>query len=140
MATIIIGDNIFENIKLAITPEEQTIGLMNVPYPPPLLLFPYKKAAIKKFWMKDTPSPLDIIFCNCNCVIYIGKGEPFNESLIGPNENCDLVLEAPHGFVDYHNISVGDKIKVRYNKFEIENILKNGSPKMENNAKKNKNK
>lgn len=140
MATIIIGDNIFENVSLAVTSEEQNRGLMGKPYPPPLLLFPYKKASIKKFWMKDTPSPLDIIFCNANCVIYIGKGEPFNENLIGPNEKSNLVLEAPHGFVDYYNISVGDKIRVRYNKVEIENVIKNGSPKLENNAEKDKNK
>ena len=138
MATLIIDDNKFDGIKLAVTNEEQNLGLMNVEWPPPLLLFPYKKAGVRKFWMLNTPSPLDIIFCNANRVIYVGRGEPFNsEDLIGPNENCTLVLEAPNGFVDYHDIKVGSKVRVRYNPEELANILKNGSPKVnaENNGK-----
>lgn len=138
MAIVIIDENKFENVKIAVTEKEQQIGLMNVPWPPPLLLFPYKQANIKKFWMKNVESPLDIIFCKANEVIYIGVGEPFNEESIGPNESCNLVLEAPYGFVDYNNISVGSKIRIKYNKEELQYILKNGSPKLEINDKNNK--
>jgi uncharacterized protein len=129
MATIFVDEKKFDQIKLAISPEEQNKGLMGVEWPPPLLLFPYKTAAIRQFWMKNTPSPLDIIFCNSNHVIYIGEGEPFNsKKLIGPNENSTFVLEAPRGFADYHDIKVGSKIRVVYTSAELYDIVKNGSP------------
>ena len=105
MATVVIDDNEFVNVKLAISEEEQKQGLKNVRNPM-LMAFPYKQASVRKFWMHDTPAPLDIIFCNGTKVIYIGKGEPYDaKTLIGPDTACTLVLEAPAGFVISNNIS-----------------------------------
>jgi len=132
MAFIIIDGIEFENVQLAVTDNEQNAGLMGV-NTPTLMAFPYKKAGIHKFWMKETPLALDIIFCKANEVIYIGKGEPYNhKTLIGPEYPVDLVLEAPRGFVDFHNINVGSRLRMRYSKSELVNIMKNGSPKLEN--------
>jgi uncharacterized membrane protein (UPF0127 family) len=126
MAILFLENNKFEEVKVAATKEEQKRGLMFVKSPH-LLLFPYKEAKVKKFWMKNVPSYLDIIFCKQGKVIYICEGFPFNEELLGPDEKTDLVLEAPLGFVQYYNVKVGSKIKVKYNVEEIMNILKKGS-------------
>jgi uncharacterized protein len=117
-------DNIkIKNVKTAITKQQQVLGLMweTEPY---LLFFPYKQASIKKFWMKNTPSSLDIIFCKANTVIYIAKGEPYNENFVGPDQDVDFVLEAPFGFAEENNIKIGSKIKPTYSQFEILQILK----------------
>lgn len=52
-------------LEVAQTPEQQEIGLMNRP---PLaadrgMLFPFEPPRPVIFWMKNTPSPLDIVFC-----------------------------------------------------------------------------
>lgn len=59
---IVLGKNKFETL-VARTPLEHLRGLMFKEWPPPIMSFPYSDAGIKKFWMKNTPSPLDIIFC-----------------------------------------------------------------------------
>ncbi|HUU88594.1 MAG TPA: DUF192 domain-containing protein [Candidatus Glassbacteria bacterium] len=123
MGSIIFNGKRINNVKFAITKDEQIQGLMGVRWPPPIMVFPYKKAAVKRFWMKDTPSPLDIIFCKANRVIYITNGLPYNESFVGPTESCDLVIEGPVGFADENNIRIGSKIRAVYNQNELLKIL-----------------
>lgn len=82
-------DEIFINgkkfpTKVAITEEEQQKGLMYVSWPPPVMVFPYQKSGQRKFWMKNTISPLDIVFCNDNKIIKIVKGEPLSTMMVGP--------------------------------------------------------
>jgi len=130
MARVFINDKFVGDIKIAADPQSQAKGLMGVDWPPHPLLFPYKTSGVRKFWMKNTASPLDIIFCRANEVIYIGEGEPFNaEDLVGPDDNCDLVLEFPKGFVAQANVGIGSKVRVKYSKDELLDIMKNGSPK-----------
>ena len=124
MGSLILHDSKkIDNIKFAITREEQYQGLMDIDWPPPLMVFPYKKAAIKKFWMKNTPSPLDIIFCYANRVIYIDNGIPFDETHVGPNKPCDLVIEAPLGFAQENGIKVGSKVRAKFERDELIKIL-----------------
>ncbi|HUU87010.1 MAG TPA: DUF192 domain-containing protein [Candidatus Glassbacteria bacterium] len=124
MGSIIFhGTKEIGNIKFAITRDEQRKGLMNVDWPPPLMVFPYKKASIRKFWMKDTPSPLDIIFCHANKVIYIDYGVPFNETRVGPDRPCDLVIEGPLGFAEKNGIRVGSKVRAKFARDELIKIL-----------------
>lgn len=124
MGSIILhGIKEIGNVRFAITRDEQRKGLMNVDWPPPLMVFPYKKAAIRKFWMKDTPSPLDIIFCSANRVIYIDYGVPFDEARVGPNRPCDLVIEGPLGFAQENGIKVGSKIRAKFAQDELIKIL-----------------
>jgi len=123
MGSIILCNKKIENVRFAITRDEQRQGLMNIDWPPPPMVFAYKKAAIRKFWMKNTSCPLDIIFCNANKVIYIDNGIPFDETHVGPNKPCDLVVEGPLGFAQAHNIMVGSKIRVKFAKDELIKIL-----------------
>jgi uncharacterized protein len=95
---------------VARTEAEQQVGLMHKPWPPPIMCFPYETAGIRRFWMKNTISPLDIIFCNANKVIGIYRGEPLSTSLIGPSEASDLVVELPAGMADRMGLKIGDYV------------------------------
>jgi uncharacterized protein len=108
-STISINGQILP-VKVAITPEEQHQGLMWVKYPPPIMVFPYNKQAINKFWMKNTISPLDILFCREGQIISICKGEPLSTKLIGPNEPSDLVVELPGGLARQLSLKPGDYV------------------------------
>ena len=96
--------------KVAVTEEEQKKGLM-FEKNPSIMVFPYNKPGIKKFWMKNTPLPLDIAFCKNNFVIDILKGEPLSTNLIGPDEECDMVVEFPYGSSSIFGLEKGSNIQ-----------------------------
>jgi len=102
------------NTLVAVTDGEQARGLMWMKWPPPVMCFPYRKIAIRKFWMKNTISPLDILFCCGNSIVGIGRGEPLSTAPIGPDEPSDLVIELPAGSVNEHRISVGDTVRLAF--------------------------
>jgi uncharacterized membrane protein (UPF0127 family) len=110
---VVLGNHEF-CAKVAVTEEEHLQGLMRKPWPPPVMIFPYNTAEIRKFWMKNTISPLDIIFCRENKVVSIHKGEPLSTQLIGPNEPCDLVVETPFGTAEKIGVKIGDPVHVIY--------------------------
>jgi uncharacterized membrane protein (UPF0127 family) len=95
---------------LAVSAEEQAQGLMYQKWPPPVMTFIYKHASNNKFWMKNTPSPLDILFCYQGRIKQIHHGEPFSTAIIGDNSLSDLVIELPHGTVDKYGFKVGHKV------------------------------
>jgi len=111
---------------VAVTPEEQENGLMFKSWPPPVMAFPYRTAAIRKFWMKNTPSPLDIVFCRGGFVVDIKHGKPYDCTLICPKEETDLVVELPHGTVEAYNISVGDPVSIKYSLDTIVKQIRHG--------------
>lgn len=110
---VYIGKHAFDTL-VAITPDEHMTGLMNREWPPPVMTFPYKKAEIRKFWMKNTISPLDIIFIKSNKVAGIYEGKPLSLQMIGPDEPTDMVVELPLGTVAKLGISIGDNVKLCY--------------------------
>jgi uncharacterized membrane protein (UPF0127 family) len=95
---------------VAVTESEQLRGLMFKEWPPPIMVFPYTKAGRRRFWMKNTISPLDVIFCRGNNVVGVFRGEPLSTTLFGPDEPSDLVVELPAGMADKLGVSVGDYI------------------------------
>jgi uncharacterized protein len=107
--TISIKGQVFPT-EVAVTEAEQSLGLMFREWPPPIMVFPYKDAAPRRFWMKNTISPLDIVFCKANQVVGIFRGEPLSTKLIGPNEPSDLVVELPAGTASRLGLSVGDYV------------------------------
>tara|TARA_R110000868_G_scaffold99024_4_gene272667 strand:- start:22380 stop:22754 length:375 start_codon:yes stop_codon:yes gene_type:complete len=106
-----INDNIFQTL-LAITDEEQNNGLMYIKPPTPVMSFVYSYPKINKFWMKNTPSPLDIVFCKNGQITQIHYGEPFSTRIIGDNEFSDLVIEFPIGTVHNMNIKIGNCVEL----------------------------
>ena len=99
---------------VALTAEDQAMGLMFRPSPAPVMVFPFTKAATHKFWMKNTIAPLDIIFCRANVVVAIHEGEPLSTKLVGPDEPVDLVVELPKGTASIYNIQPGDPVRLEF--------------------------
>lgn len=106
---IFIYNNIFPTL-LAISEQEQSKGLMNEAWPPPIMSFIFKSAKINHFWMRSTPSPLDIVFCNAGKVSQICYGEPNSTTMIGDNIPSDLIIEMPHGTALASNIQLGHNV------------------------------
>jgi uncharacterized membrane protein (UPF0127 family) len=106
---IYIHDNVFPTL-LAISEEEQAIGLMNQEWPPPVMSFIYTESKYNKFWMKNTPSPLDIIFSHKGKITQICKGEPYSTAMIGDNRLSDLIIELPYGTAINSGIKLGHKV------------------------------
>lgn len=123
--TISIKGQIFPAV-VAVTSEEHSRGLMYQKWPPPIMVFPYKRAERRRFWMHNTPSPLDIVFCRSNCVVGIFRGEPLSTKLIGPDVPADLVVELPAGTVANLGLSVGDYVGFSPTKMTLERQQKLG--------------
>lgn len=105
---VYINNNIFPTL-LAISIEEQAHGLMYQEWPPPVMSFVYDSPRVNRFWMKNTPSPLDIIFCHGGKVTEICYGEPHSTSVVG-TQLSDLVIELPHGTANSVEIKVGQAV------------------------------
>ena len=99
------------SVLLAITAEEQERGLMHQKWPPPAMAFVYTKPKFSSFWMKNTPSPLDIVFCLDGKITKICKGEPYSTALIDGGLS-DLVVEFPCGTCNNCGIVVGSEINL----------------------------
>lgn len=75
-------------------------------------LFIMKENKIQRFWMKNTFIPLDIIFLDNNKKI-VGFREnaiPHDLSSYSIDKPSKYVIEVNSGFVDRHNLQIGDNI------------------------------
>ena len=104
-----INDTVYLTL-IAISEEEQAQGLMGEPWPPPVMSFVYETPRVAQFWMKNTPSPLDIVFSHNGAITQICYGEPHSTSMIGDYRVSDLIVELPHGTVDSSGFKVGHKV------------------------------
>jgi uncharacterized membrane protein (UPF0127 family) len=118
-----INNSIF-NTLLAISSDEQEQGLMFESWPPPIMSFIYASPRPVSFWMKNTPSPLDIVFCYDGKIKKIAKGEPFSTASISSNCEVDLVVEFPYGTMSSLGVSQGHKLELfNPSKKELNKIL-----------------
>lgn len=108
---VYVANKVFPTL-LAISEAEQERGLMNIDWPPPVMTFVYSSPKVNKFWMKNTPSKLDIVFCYHNKISQIHNGEPFSTSIIGKDQLSDLVIEFPYGIIKDLGIKIGNKVGV----------------------------
>ncbi|WP_448661177.1 DUF192 domain-containing protein [Sphingomonas sp. CJ20] len=108
------------NVETARTPAEQARGLMfrtNLPADGGMLFAPYPgdggppRAA--SFWMKNTPSPLDILFIRANGTIaaIAANAEPFSEIPLKSGEPVAAVLEINGGKAAALGIAPGDTVR-----------------------------
>jgi hypothetical protein len=97
---------------VALTEEEHYKGLMGKAWEPPIMSFLFPKLGVHKFWMKNTISPLDVIFCKNGSIISIEYGEPMSLDLFGPDKEVDLIVEVPAGMSKINNINIGDNVKL----------------------------
>jgi uncharacterized membrane protein (UPF0127 family) len=106
-------------VDVARTPQEQQRGLMfrtGIPADGGMLFVPYPAEGggprEASFWMKDTPSPLDIIFIRADRTIaHIAENTvPFSTDQVRSGEPVAAVLEINGGRAAELGISVGDRV------------------------------
>ncbi len=106
-------------VDVARTPAEQQRGLMfrtGIPADGGMLFAPYPAEGggprEASFWMKDTPSPLDIIFIRPDGTIatIAENTVPYSEAPVRSGEPVSAVLEINGGRAAELGISVGDKV------------------------------
>lgn len=112
MDYLLLNQKIKLPTKVAITEKEKSRGLMHVNWPPPIMAFPFSNSQVRKFWMKDTPSPLDVLFCRAGKIIAVEQGEPFSEKYFGPHEESDLVVELPSGMANKLSLQKNQEVKL----------------------------
>jgi len=82
------------------------------------MLFIFEKPDYYSFWMKDMKIPLDFIWISGNEIKDITKNipPPKNSSdrlqTYRPIEKVDKVLEVNSGWVESHNVKIGDEIRL----------------------------
>ncbi len=106
-------------LEIADTPEERAEGLMNRSELEENrgMIFVYEEEDDRRFWMKNTYIPLDIIFLDSNMtVINIEEADPqpdVSDSDLRryrSEEPAQYVVELNQGFTDNHSIDPGDKL------------------------------
>ena len=116
-ATVKIGG---ETIKLEVaqTPQQQALGLM---FRESLaddrgMLFPFQVERTARFWMKNVPISLDMVFLNGDRVVGMEKNVPGCKSdpcpVYGPEALVDRVIELRAGRAEELGIKINDKISV----------------------------
>lgn len=107
------------NVEVARTPAEQERGLMfrtNLPADGGMIFTPYPadggEPREASFWMKNTPSALDIIFIRADGTIaaIAENTVPFSETPVKSGEPVAAVLEINGGKAGELGIAPGDKV------------------------------
>mgnify|MGYP006274770161 CR=1 FL=1 len=108
------GEAHWFDLYIAATPEEIRTGLMGKDYLAPNkgMLFVFGKEELRRFWMKNTRIPLDMLFIRANGSIrHIHKNAtPLDETLIESNGPVLAVLEINGGRSTELGIKVGDNV------------------------------
>lgn len=117
-SVIINGKKIL--IEIADSEEERSKGLM---FRTSLkensgMLFIFNEPSPKRFWMKNTLIPLDIVFIDENKrIIHVETAQPCTMDpcqIYASKESALYVLEVNAGFFERNNIKIGDKIEINF--------------------------
>ncbi len=110
------------NIELALTPEEQTRGLMlrQDLAEDAGMLFVFGDESETSFWMKNTLIPLDIVWISSGKkIVYIkNNAQPCGDGycpLIAPDAPAQYVLEVNAGQMQKIDAAVGDPVLININ-------------------------
>lgn len=104
-------------VEMAITPDQQTVGLMFRPAVPPNtgMLFDWGEARESDMWMRNTISPLDMLFIDSDGTIHHIAEHTVPQSLavISSAGPVRATLEIAAGSAEKLDIRVGDKVENR---------------------------
>lgn len=105
------------SVEMAITPDQQTVGLMFRPSVPAEggMLFDWGIPRDLQMWMRNTIAPLDMVFINADGTIRSIAENTVPESLavIDSRGPVRATLELAAGTTARLNIRVGDKVQQR---------------------------
>ena len=100
--------------EVAVTPVQQEVGMMGrrALTDRDAMFFPMTKPAQASFWMKDTPSSLDLIFIGPDHTVesMAVDAAPYSEATILSSGPVVGVLETNAGFVRRNGILAGDPV------------------------------
>lgn len=105
-------------VDLAITPEEQQLGLGGRDELPwgEGMYFVYERRALYGFWMKGMRFPIDIVWIREGRIVDISPRVPFvpgeNGPTVRPREAVDAVLEVPAGYASASGWRIGDRVRL----------------------------
>lgn len=78
------------------------------------MLFIFPQFHVPLFWMKDVNFPLDMIWLSNNMVVDMSLNVPVDNSdnppTVSPKVPVSMVLEVPAGWVEKHEIKLGDSL------------------------------
>ena len=106
-------------LELADEPHEQSKGLQHRAPLPPLrgMWFPFRTDILMRFWMHQTPAPLDMLFINDGRVIAIEANTTPCARLpcrsYGPDQPGDAVIELAAGEAARLGITVGTAVRIK---------------------------
>jgi len=108
------GDIELFTVEIADNDKTRSIGLMereNIPFGTGML-FIWEEEAYRNFWMKNTPSSLDILFFDGdgNILNVVENTEPFSLKNIQSSKPSQYVLELVAGSSKIFNLYTGSKI------------------------------
>lgn len=107
------------SVELALTEEQRAQGLSGRDSldSGKGMLFVYDGYYIPKFWMKDMKFPIDIIWIKDDVVAGAARNLPPEGSdpqqTYEPLTFVNYALEVPAGYVDAHQIRIGDKVEIK---------------------------
>ena len=112
LVSITVGKDVY-HVEVAVTKEEQSLGLMNRKELKPNegMIFLYKEDRKLSFWMKDTLVPLSIAFLAKDGTIKeIHHMKPESLTPVNSTHSVRYALELPQGSYARSGVIVGDKI------------------------------
>ncbi len=105
------------NVEMALTSEQQTVGLMNRPSVPADggMLFDWGGPRESSMWMKNTISSLDMVFINADGTIraIAERTVPLSLATVSSRGPVRATLELAAGTTERLGIRVGDSVKQR---------------------------
>ena len=106
-------------IEIADTPQSRAVGLMGRTGLDDSvgMLFVHDAEGIKSFWMRNTPTPLDIVFVSASGrVVHIAANtQPMSDTVYTSQHPCRYVVEVLAGFCKRHSVKAGTQISWRRN-------------------------
>jgi uncharacterized protein len=103
------------NVEMALTPEQQEIGLMFRPTVAPDggMLFDWVTPHSSQMWMRNTISPLDMVFINADGTIrsIIENAVPQSLAVLDSHGPVRATLELAAGTTARLGITVGDRVE-----------------------------
>lgn len=114
------GQSVSVSVEVADEPGEWETGLMFRERLPENhgMLFVFPDERERRFWMKNTLIPLDMVFVSSNLTIIhiVENAQPCKKDpcrIYGSNGNAQYVIEVNSGFCKKHKIRKGNTIEIR---------------------------